>query len=408
MIKGLTDSRVAPRRVGKIRAGYKDDAGGALKNPKHFLLHDAPQLIPVLGESPEEVYFTAIDHNFRTFAREDLRSYTRSELVCLGDGETAAYFSNGDAKNLRQRPHPMYNNSRERLCQHKMCPDYVSGNCTEHLFLDVAVPQYSMGALFTLDSSSLYAVINVIGTLQTVDKNYNGFIGGQIFRLYKQDVDMSYQNPKTGKKSKSARPVVHIEHVPFHQYEAKFRDQISDENWFALVNLREEAAFLAAKARMDRNRELATMINSLGAPQVNYQQAFAPVQETAPQATLPAPAVAEPTLLSTNPDEDALYARANDPVVVALFDELAVLRGRQNTEEARLNTAKMVGSVQDMVDWLKKTIAADKKKQPQQTSGLTTAKTAPIVAIKAAEAIADNAPKSAPNKESDEVASNLF
>lgn len=341
MIKGLTDTFVI-RRDGKIRAGYKQDGErGALKNTKHFLLHDAPQLIPVLGESPEEIYFTVYTDNVQAVAQHDLRSYSKSELLCLGNGETAAYFANGDAEGVRQRPHAKFAKSRERVCQYKQCGDYAEGRCSEHLFLDMVIPQYSMASLFTLDNSSINGLLNVLSALNKAQIRHAGKISGQIFRLYKQDMDMTYQNPKTGAKSKSPRPVIHMEYVPFETYERMFRDKISNEDWEALLALRSRTMLVGSA-------------NVLEGPSAQTQLE-APV--AGPQSQLTGP---------DQSDEDVVRERANNPTVIALFDELAELRGKANTEEARINTAKMVPGVQALIDWLKKSIAADKKKRAAQ------------------------------------------
>lgn len=335
MIKGLTDTLVL-RRDGKIRAGFKEEGDrGALKNTPFFLLHDSPQLIPVLGENPAEIYFTVYSDDLRAVARDDLRLYSKTELICLGNGETAAYFANGEVAGVRQKQHPLFNKSRERACMYKQCPEYMNGQCSEHIFLDMVIPQYSMASVFTLDNTSINGLLNILSALQKAQLKYAGKLSGQIFRLFKQDMELNYQDPRSGRRGKAPRPVVHMESVSFQEYEAKFRDKVKPEDWEALMALRGRPS-------------MAQVSLSLEAPQETQQLTHQSVGQ------LPAPEVS---------DEEVIRARANDPLVLPLFEELAALRGKPNTEEARFNTAKMVPSVQTLVEWLKRAIAADKKKQ---------------------------------------------
>lgn len=365
MIKGLTDKFVI-RRAGKVRAGHKDEGSNSLHNPKNFLLHDAPQLIPILGESPTEIYFTVNSDDLEAVAPADLRWYTKTELMCLGDAVSAAYFGNGEVAGVTQQPHERIAKSRVRRCLHRLCPEYQAGNCTEHIFLNLVVPQYSMASYFTLDSTSINAVLNITGALQSTAV-YGG-PQGQIFRLYKKEIPMAFQNPKTGQKSKSKRPVVHVDFVPFEQYEAMFRDKIATHDWAALMAL--------------RSRQVRFVVDT---PELSGAEA---PRELTAQSSRPALTAPESTALS---DEEVVRARANDPLVVPLFEELAALRGKPNTEEARINTAKMVPNVQTLVDWLKKTIAADKKKRTASTvvsAHAASVEEATVDAVQAASVIA--------------------
>ena len=333
MIKGLTDT-LALRRDGKIRSGTKDNSG-KLNNTPYFLLHDAPQLIPALGENPTEIYFTLYTDNLAAVAKHDLRWYSRSELSCVGNGEIAAYSGTSDVAGVRQKPHPIMNKHRERACVYRQCPEYINGMCSEHLFLDMLIPQYSMASMFTLDNSSISGLLNVLSALQKAQIKHSGRVAGQIFRLFKKDAEISFQNPKTGQKSKRLVPVIHMEYVPFAEYEKKFRDKISTDDWESLVALRSRTSIIMTQLGL----------SGQDAPELLE----APLQ----QIQLPGP---------EKSDEEYIRERANDPLVMPLFDELAALLGKPNSEEARYNTAKQEPSVPMLVDKLKGWIFATKKK----------------------------------------------
>ena len=385
MIHGLTD-QINLRRDGKIRGGTRDKTTKKMGNTPYFLLHDAKQLIPVLGENPTEIYFAAFCDDVEAIAKTSLRSYSGRILNCLGNGKTAGYYQKGDVPGVTNRPHPILKGSRLRTCQYKQCPDFVEDRCGEHLFLEMIIPQYSMASSFTLDNSSVNGILNVLSTLNKAKIRYAGQISGQIFRLYKRPMDMNYEIK--GELKKSPRPVVHLDHVPFETYERLFRDKIKDEDWRSLVALQ------------DRTLVLSTT-------QSEPEDAESESTETAETATF-RPQLAD----QTQSDNAALKERANHPVVVALFDELAALRGRENTEEARINTAKKTSSVGELVEWLKKVIAADKRKkeaeQPAVSSTAATTTTAEVIQTAAGVIAAIEGQQTGSTNTKDQSASGLF
>lgn len=386
MIKGLTDKPVL-RRDGKIRAGYKDEKTRKLVNTDHFLLHDAPQLIEKLGEHPTEIYFTIHTDVINEVARADLRRYTSSELVCMSrhatkvdgiDAEVAAFFGTGDAPNVTGTQFPGINRARVRKCLYQTCPDYVSGSCSEHLFLDMLIPQYSMGAIFTLDSTSINAILNVFSTLQKTATRFAGRVAGEIFRLYKKPGEITFES-SSGKRGKAEAPIIFIEHVPFVKYEALFRDQILPEDWEALTNMRNRSG-----------AGLSLFSSAMGAPALD-----APVETSLLEAPAQGSIAQLATEAASTPpvkqeDEDAKYtAIANDPALTKLFDEISSLIGKENTEANRVATVRMKGSVQATADYLKARIGdikrTQKKAAPQEATSQDKAAAIDTTATKAAE-----------------------
>lgn len=357
MIIGFTDN-IKPRRDGKIRAGFKE--GNRLTNTDCFLLHDAPQLISKLGERPIEIFFTVNSDNLYEVARADLRRYTSSELVCLSrhktkipglmDDSVAAYFGTGDAPNVMAAQFPGLQRARVRQCQYKTCPDYVAGSCSEHMFLDMLIPHYSMGALFTIDSTSIFAILDVFSTFQKTLSLTGGRLAGEIFRLYKKPGEISYE-AANGKRGKRETPLVTIEHVPFEKYESMFRNQIDAISWDALMRFR------------NRPGNATISLGMVAAAELPPPDEVDMLQAPATSMTLQAPSEAP-----SQESEDAKYQQlANDPVLLPMFDEIAALMGKENTENNRIATVRKTGSVQRTVDYLKARIGEIKRAKKATT-----------------------------------------
>jgi hypothetical protein len=340
MIAGLTD-KIIVRRAGKIRAGKREE-GGKMINTPHFLLHDAPQLIPVLGEKPTEIYFTVLSNRYQDFFRDDLRWYSKNELMCVsthekGKAPTAAYMSFNDAPGVKNTPHPAFPKARERSCLYKSCPQYLEGKCGEHFFLDMIIPQYSLGPVFQLDNTSLLAIMNVYSAIQGAVRASMGRLQGEIFRLYKKEIPVSFADLEKMKKFNRDQAVIHLEHIPFETYEKKFQGKISIENWSALMGLRSGAISTEYEIGSDEAAQI----------------------EAAPQrASLPSPDEQDKI-------EGEVLARANNETVVKLLDQLSAMTGVPNTEENRIKLARNVNppTVEGIVTYVNSRIAKAKKEK---------------------------------------------
>lgn len=342
-IKGVTDRPVI-RRDGKIRGGFKDNNNNPV-NTDHFVLVDSPQLIPTLGEKPVEIYFTVPFDDYNAIAPSDLRMYTKTELVCNGDGEHAAYMGTGEVPGVSQqqgslngRPVPR---SRARLCQYKQCPDYVAGNCSEFIRLGMMIPQYSMGSWFDFENTSINALLNIIGAFDKCklsNIHRGGKVSGEIFRLYKEKQSLPFENAKTGKRGRSDKDVVHMSHVPFHEYEAKFKEKCPPESWQALLAIRQMSVVVPTSA---------------------FQ-----LEGPSPQAQLSGPqSIATHAAMVADPEAElaAVKERANHPGAAKVFEEISKLAGKENSEATRIATAKAFPDVGRMVDYLGKKITEYKK-----------------------------------------------
>jgi len=364
-INGLTvtDSFI-PRRDGKIKSGIKDPATGYPKNLPHFALHDAPQLVPILGDKPTEIYFTVNSNNIQKFFRDDLRLYSQNQLVCKSMhnhvdpktgqsmGSVAAFFKVGlEVPGLTANPFPGMSKAFERKCLYRSCPDYIGGKCSEHMFLDVIIPQYSMLSIFTLDNTSINAVMNALSAFYKAFDGYGGRLKGQIFRAYKKKVGINFPD-KQGNLSKRDTDVVHIENINFADYEKMFRDKIDPVNWATLLQWR-AGTFAAPEERQLLPEATGVPLLESGDPDV---EAF--VDQPTKEAISPTKPV---SVTQTQSTDDAIRARANDPSVAPLFAEIALLLGKENSEENRFTTTKAFPDVGRLVTYLKGRIKELKK-----------------------------------------------
>lgn len=339
MIHGLTD-RIAFRRDGKIRAGTRDEGSGKMDNTHHFLLHDAPQLIPVIGEHPKEIYFTTYTDDSHEFFRDDLRWYTKTELVCVGDGRTAAYKAFGDLPGVKQTPHPRDAKSRERTCLYRNCPQYLEGKCGEHFFLDIVVPQYSMGSVFTLDNTSLFAIINISSAIQKAALATGGKLAGQMFKLSKKVIPVAFTDMAKAKKFNRDQAVIHLDYVPLEYLPPEVKDKITPDNWAALMGLRNGTTRVALNL---------------------------PFPDQTPQIAADEQHVSLPSPEEKVKEDVAIKERANNPIVVKLLDELSSLTGVPNSEENRIKLARNVtpATTEGVVQYVKGRIQNAKKLKPE-------------------------------------------
>lgn len=317
-----------PRWAGKIRAGSRDEKTKKLNNTPHFLLHDVPELIPALGENPTEIYFTVYHDDPDVYFPRDLRWYSASDIVCASQhdhidpatgksmGDVAAFFNNKvEVEGLTSKPFPGIPRARVRRCS-QACPDLVSGNCTEHFFLRMMIPQHSMGAIYVLDNTSFKGMMNLQTAFDLASYRLDGKVSGQIFRLFKKKEDGHYTKDN-GDRGKTEVNVVAVEFVKFEDYEKKFKDKIDPIDWAKLVSANKRSIPLEAPA--------------LPPPDDVVMIEAQVVQSAAPQA-LP-PAASDPY------SEEAVEARAEDPSVAKHFAEIAMLLGKENAKALRLATA---------------------------------------------------------------------
>jgi len=361
MIIGLTDKPVI-RRDGKIRCGTGPKTGG-FKNSPHFLLRDAEQLIPVLGAEPTEIFFTFHSDNPSEVAKIDLRWYSQTKLLCQSMhnttdktkpiGQWAVYRGQNEVPGMTQEPYLGLARTRKRQCDYKGCAQYQTGDCGEHLFLNIMIPQYSMGSIFTLDSVSILAVVNALGLFEKAGTQHGGKFSGEIYRMFKKEVESEFFDTNAGKDVKRKQLVVQFAQVNYQDYITRFGNKISPENMHALEALR-------ARGHVG-NRSIYSLASDLS----RQQEPLALVDHSFEEdlEALPSPEqVSAPLTPLGGGDDKAIKDRGNHPALAALFVELSTLAKVDNSELNRYNVAKTVNSVENLATYLKAKIAEHKKR----------------------------------------------
>lgn len=381
MIIGKTD-KIQPRRSGKIRSGYQEEGAGGKKgklvNTPHFLLHDAPGLLELFGETTKEIYFTVYadgtPHKYANaiqfpFIKDDLRWYVKNNLNCMSmhytddiDGrliknskgepmpDVAACFVPGDIAGVMQRPFPKIRHARIRKCLGDACPQSITKECKPHTFFDIIVPQYSMGDIFTIDTTSIHAMLNINSVFALAYGRYMGKISGQIFKLYKDSVPTKYYG-SNGSPVKGEADAIHVCMVPFEEYEKKFRNEIKEDDWKALMGLRNRPAVAAFEALSVMEDEALPAPESSGAAQLESTSMQAIDESEVPEWQK-----------KHTPEQRVAYSTiAEDPVATKYFEEVSTLTGLENNLENRYKTAAASTSLPQLIDRLKARIAKEKQ-----------------------------------------------
>jgi len=338
MIHGFTD-RFLARYDGKIRAGYRDPSTGYPKNAPHFLLHDAPQLIPILGNNPKEFFCSFLFDDLEAVVPNSLAYYKKSGLVCRGDGQNAAYYEtpNGNIHGLTNKPHPSIPGAFQRRCDFKDCPDLISRNCKPSFKLNIIIPQYSAMSIFALPNTSYNGLTNVVDCLQKAFVRNNRKLAGHIFRIYKKEVEVRYMNTKSGKVEQKEHFVVAMEYVDGPKAQHLLGTTVKSEDLKLLESFR---------SRPPINGNEFKNLLALDDESDDVGEA------------LPPPVNIGAALLTNEPvnkNGDSDWATlANSPILADLFAKCASYAGIENTEAARIATVKHTkGNIQQAHDILK-------------------------------------------------------
>lgn len=399
MIIGITDT-IRPSIAGTVRCGSKDETRGFPKNSPYFLLHDAEELIPALGEKPTEIYFTVLFNDMDSFLTQDLRYYTKNDLVCRSRHETgsavASYYGSSSNKfdsnvaGLTTATFPNVLNALVRNCAVRSCPDFIAKRCKVNTNLSFVVPHHSMTRIFNLpntSNSALYSIASAFeerkrkayalmaskqylaqaGQQEEADKiKITTLFAGEIFRLVKVKEDTKYFDQNGAKKTAKDQDVVYCEHVPFAKYLELFADKISSDDMSILMALQTGINMHNSRS-LQFNQQGGLMIEAPsseeqvllgGAPQAllpevsGVQSEPQGVGEISTQA--PAAVAAKAVSLEDIAESERL---------APLFSEISALLGLENTAGNRVATVRIHKSLEKTEKYLNDKIKELKKKQ---------------------------------------------
>lgn len=155
MIKGVSDKRRLPR-LGKIRLGVKVE-GQKSKYPKamdYFVC--PPEVQKVYGEKPKslDIMFPVEDENI--FFQQFYKRYSKSGLVCKGDGETAVKLDRETGE------------LQEISCDPNECEWYNKKHCRMLASLQFMLPKVPGVGVYQIDTSSYHSIVNINSTIEMV------------------------------------------------------------------------------------------------------------------------------------------------------------------------------------------------------------------------------------------------
>lgn len=281
MIKDLDITPQLPR-AGKIRLGTKVKSAKGFEipaNTPHFIIRgDTPDeraLLEMLGHAGKTVNFrgqqipsgpTHIDV-YLPYDRIDIvfpqarKLYTKSALVCVGDGETAKW--KGDPGNRLQPPHTP--NASGIIPCNKDCPYRTNDKCPCKPTGRLMVKPIGLERIFevTVHDLGIRAVMNCIALLKS---EYRGNIANIPLRLTKKEVEVQ---PKGQAKKKVLVPF--LEPVPQQEMETQVKALIqAQEQKFAAFGEHRDLLF---GGQEEQNAQLP-------APNIDVDDEEQPEEET--------------------------------------------------------------------------------------------------------------------------------
>lgn len=207
--------------IGKIRLGIRKETANGVEYPEsvdHFVLHDAPELIKVYGDTPKEIDAFFLTDNLDEAIPHWLKWYSAGkkdkdgkviggDLNCYGtgpdvqeviseDGEVTMQEVPGIAHYVKKKD-PLTKIIPTRECRGEKCPDYYDAKgraqCGPTMKVNVMIPLASMAGIYEIDTKSVVSIGRFVSQL-TLLKQQFGFIRNIPFTIYRDPVSLG--NPK--------------------------------------------------------------------------------------------------------------------------------------------------------------------------------------------------------------------
>lgn len=217
-IQSITNNTGTPV-IGTIRLGIRKESKSGSEYPEntgYFVLHDAPQVISVYGNEPQEldIAFPSDDLEkvmptwlkwFGAGVRDKTGKTVGGSLKCKGNGPDgegnpgqAQFFAGRDAKTgvVPVRP-----------CLGESCPDWNDAKgyrqCKPTMQIYVMLPKVSPFGVFLLTTTSWRAIKSFHDQIEWVRKLNNNHIALMPFKLRKEQQQVTYVDAN-GKEQKKA------------------------------------------------------------------------------------------------------------------------------------------------------------------------------------------------------------
>jgi len=213
--------RTQPPIIGIIRLGIRKESERGTEYPSnvsHFVLHDAPQVIDVYGESPTELDILFPSDDFDATVPTWLKWYGAGmkgkdgkviggKLKCVGNGPTsegtpgtAKYY---DKMNQTTGEVPV------RPCLGDKCPDWNDGRgnrqCKPNMTVYVMLPKVSPFGVFAISTNSWNSIRSFYDQLQWIKNLNQGKIALIPFKLVKLEKKVRFFDQKQGKEQEKVQ-----------------------------------------------------------------------------------------------------------------------------------------------------------------------------------------------------------
>lgn len=160
-IKGVTDHTRLPR-LGKIHLGVKvPAAGGKAEYPRAVDYFVCPDPVKrVYGEHPKSLEIVFPSEETDVWASQFYKCYSKTRLLCKGDGQTAWSLVDVKTGQLASRESTEVV-MKEVRCDADLCPIYMAGNCRPIMCLQFMLPAVEGLGIWQIDTGSWNSIRNI-------------------------------------------------------------------------------------------------------------------------------------------------------------------------------------------------------------------------------------------------------
>ncbi|HET6494973.1 MAG TPA: hypothetical protein VFH61_06375 [Thermoleophilia bacterium] len=186
-IKGLSNERRLPR-LGKIRLGIKKMSKGGKPYPAevdYFVC--PPEVEKFYGEKPTKLDVMVPVEEIAAIMPTAYKSYKKSGLYCIGDGESAVRRNDKGAMVERECPCELLTQDRPE--------------CKRTAVLNVILPKINLGGVYQIVTGSWNSIVDCQSGLDYV-RAMIGRVSWVPMHLERIPIDTSHTDPKTGQMSK--------------------------------------------------------------------------------------------------------------------------------------------------------------------------------------------------------------
>jgi hypothetical protein len=186
-IKGLSNERRLPR-LGKVRLGIKKMSKKNKPYPAevdYFVC--PPEVQKVYGDKPTKLDVMVPVEEIAAIMPTAYKSYKKSGLYCIGDGETAVRRNDKGAMVERECPCELLTQDR---------PD-----CKRTAVLNVILPKVNLGGVYQIVTGSWNSIVDCQSGLDYV-RAMIGRVSWVPMHLERVPIETSHTDPKTGNMSK--------------------------------------------------------------------------------------------------------------------------------------------------------------------------------------------------------------